>query len=81
MFGILASAFALLAATSQAQAPEARPAESDAALQQKMERIIQSCIQNKTASPYICRASAYATALSEGYSRERAARLTNFKPK
>ncbi len=53
--------------------------EADSALQRKMERTIQKCIRDKAASPYICRASAYATALSQGYSPERAAYLTKFK--
>ncbi len=80
MSGLVAFAVALATATS-AQTPDAETARSDAALQQKMEQTIQACIRKKAASPYICRASAYATALSQGYSPERAARLTGFKRK
>ncbi len=80
MFELVAFALAL-ATASPAKTPNAKDDHSDAAIQQKMEGIIQACIRERAASPYICRASAYATALSQGYSPERAARLTGFKRK
>ena len=69
----------MLAGVASAQTGANKLADPDAQLRQEMERVIQKCISDKTASPYICRASAYATALAQGYPADRAARITGYK--
>lgn len=71
--------FATLPANAGPQSGNTASAQSDAQLRKQIEGVIQKCIRDKTASPFMCRATSYATALSQGYSPERAAYLTRFK--
>lgn len=50
------------------------------AFRQLVERQIQQCIHEKTASPNLCRASAYSATLAAGFSKDDAVYWTGYEP-
>ncbi len=81
MFTVLALAGVLISSTAaHAQQKPAPESAEDAETRRLLEAQIQKCVNDKTASPQLCRMTAYATALAAGFSPEQAARFSGYRP-
>ena len=80
----VAAAAVNLASSAIAEPAQAPKPLSDSELREFREKIeghIQECIRKKTASPEVCRMTAYAAALAAGWPPEEAAQVTGYRPK
>ena len=74
-------ALSTYASLSAQPAPTPAPESAeDKETRRLLEAQIQKCVNDKTASPQLCRMTAYATALAAGFSPEQAARFSGYRP-